>query len=123
MAGGNRGRVRTHDRDTNDSDAIIGSSLNIGVDHSTEVRNTNKKGLKEKCKRDYRNRIKRTCDFLSEEYPDYFAIGVRTLTAEDLGNPDMFYHKNKVDFLYTGLNVKFIHAFFAHAKKRARTRS
>eukprot|EP00978_Attheya_sp_CCMP212_P034979 scaffold149828_cov60-Attheya_sp.AAC.4 len=51
--------------------------------------------MKEKCKRDYRNRIKQICDFLSEEYPDYFAIGVRMLTAEDLKNPDMFYHKNK----------------------------
>ena len=60
MAGGDkrsRGRVRTHDRDTNDGDEILGASLNIGVEHSTEVRNTNQKGLKEKCKRDYRNRL------------------------------------------------------------------
>jgi hypothetical protein len=115
---GSHGRRRTHERTTNDSDVIIGSALDIDAAHSTEVRRTNKKGMTDRCRRDYRNRIKKICHFLEENYPEYYAVGVRVLSQEELDDLDSFHWKNTVDLVYTGMNVKFIQAFFAHAKRK-----
>jgi hypothetical protein len=81
---GSHGRRRTHERTTNDNDVIIGSALDIDAAHSTEVRRTNKKGMTDRCRRDYRNRIKKICFFLEENYPEYYAVGVRVLSQEEL---------------------------------------
>ncbi len=56
---GSHGQRHTHERTTNDSDGIIGSALDIDAAHITEVRRTNKKGMTNHCRRDYRNRIKK----------------------------------------------------------------
>jgi hypothetical protein len=119
---GSHGRRRTHERTTNDSDVIIGAALNIDAAHSTEVRRTNKKGTTNRCRRDYRNRIKKVCEFLKANYPEYHAVGVRVLSQEELDDLDNFHWKNKVDLVYTGMNVKFIQAFFAHAKRKGTIR-
>jgi hypothetical protein len=70
------------------------------------------------CRRNYHNRIKKICSFLEENYPQYYAVGVRVLSQEELDDLDSFYWKNKVNLVYTGMNLKFIQAFFAHAKKK-----
>jgi hypothetical protein len=121
MAPGSHGRRRTHERTTNDSDVIIGSALDIDATHSTEVRHTNKKGMTNRCRRDYQDRIKKICYFLEKNYPEYYAVGVRVLSQEELDNLDdldSFHWKNTINLVYTDMNVKVIQAFFAHAKRK-----
>jgi hypothetical protein len=117
MAGGNNGRKHTHERDTNDA-TIIGATLDIDEAHISEVRKTNQKGMSDKCRRDYRNRIKRICKFWEEKYPEYYANGVRDLSQAEMQNPDFFYWKNTIDIVYTGINVRFVQAFLADAKNK-----
>jgi len=46
-------------------------------------------------------------------------VGVRFLTEDDRASPDQFWNKNDRDLVYTGLNIKFVKAFLAHAKMKA----
>ena len=54
MAGrGGGGRIRSHERDADDSVAILGANLQILVEHSQEVRITEQLGLDRTTKRNY----------------------------------------------------------------------
>ena len=57
-------------------------------------------------------------EFLEKNYPSYFAVGVRPLSEVDLGDIDKFYHNNKYNLIYDGLNVKFIKAFLGKIKTK-----
>jgi hypothetical protein len=70
------------------------------------------------CRRDYPNRIKKICYFLEENDPEYYVVSVRVLSQEELDDLDSFHWKNTVDLVYFGINVKFIQAFFEHAKRK-----
>ena len=82
------------------------------------MRETERNDLATNNKRNYRNRLKNLYTFWQEKYPQYYAVGVRALTEEELGDEDMFWWKNKHDLIYTGLNVQFVKAFLAHKKKK-----
>jgi hypothetical protein len=80
MAGrGGGGRIRSHERDADDSVAILGANLQILVEHSQEVRITEQLGLDRTTKRNYRNRIKEIYTFFSIHYSEYHKVGVRKL--------------------------------------------
>lgn len=110
------GRIRVHERATNDSAPILGADIVIQDDHRVAVRATESQHLNAKTRTDYRNRIKHIYEFWEKEYPDYFEVGVKTLTQEEMNNADMYYHKNKYDILYEGLNVEMFKAFLASRK-------
>ena len=112
------GRIYPHERDTNDGVPILGGDVEILEEHSVAVRETERNDLTTSNKRDYRNRLKNLYTFWQEKYPQYYAVGVRELTEEELGNEDMFWWKNKHDLIYTGLNVQFVKAFLAPKKKK-----
>ena len=114
-----RGRIHPHQRDTNDEVPILGEGIAVSEAHSAAVRNTERKTLSEKNKRDYRNRIKRIIKFWQEFYPDYYAVGVRDLTEEELEDESIFWWKNKQDIMYEGLNVLMAKAFMAHRKVKS----
>ena len=76
-----------------------------------------------KGKRDYRNRLGHIIDFWREHYPEYNAVGVRDITAEELENPALFWWKNKHDIVYEGLNVKMVKAFLADKKTKSNGRT
>jgi hypothetical protein len=88
-------------------------------EHSSSVRQTERISLSEKNKRNYRNRIKHMYKFFEEYYPEYFNVGVRKLTEEDVSDADMFWWKNEYDLIYAGLNVKMIKAFLGWQKKKS----
>ena len=117
MAGDHAGQRRTHERDTNDA-VIIGASLTIDAAHTLELRRTNEKGMSNKCRRDYRNRIKRICNFWKEKYPEYHRNGVRDLSQAEMQDPDLYHWKNTMDIVYTGINVQFVQAFLAESKNK-----
>jgi hypothetical protein len=113
------GRIRPHQRETDDSAPILGANIEIQVVHSEGVRNTEQRGLNIKTKRNYRNRIKEVYTFFKDKYPNYYSVGVQELTEEDLTDPDSFYWKNKHDLIYTGINVRLVKAFLAHKKLKS----
>ena len=113
-----RGRIHPHQRDTNDEVPILGAGVAVSEDHSAAVRNTELKTISVKNKRDYRNRIKHIIEFWQKYYPDYYAVGVRDLTEEELADEAMFWWRNKQDIKYEGLNVKMAKAFMAHRKMK-----
>ena len=112
------GRIRTCDRDTNDRVNLLGSNVTIDDAHQIMVRSTEKLEINVKLQNEYRNRISHIYNFLEIHYPDYYVVGVRTLTDGDIDNLDQHWNKNDRDLIYRGLNVKFIKAFMAHAKKK-----
>jgi len=116
---GGGGRIRPHERSTDDDAAIIGADIEVLEEHSTSVRDTEQKTISERNKRNYRNRIKHICSFFEEKYPTYFSVGVRALTDAELSDPDQFWWKNTYDLVYQGMNVKMIKAFLAHKKTKA----
>lgn len=120
MPRGNRtgGRVRPHERDTNNEAPILGANVEVLEQHSSSVRETEQNDLSVKVKRDYRNRLKHMYTFWKEQYPEYYSVGVRELTEVELGDKDMFWWKNKHDVVYEGLNVQMVKAFLGHRKTK-----
>jgi hypothetical protein len=90
--GGQRrsGRIYPHERDTNDGVPILGGDVEILEEHSVAVRETERNDLTTSNKRDYRNRLKNLYTFWQEKYPQYYAVGVRALTEEELGLYSLF---------------------------------
>ena len=101
------GRIRPHERDTNDTTAILGADIPVLEEHSISVRDTKIQHVLEGNKRNYRNRLGHIFEFLQERYPAYYAVGVRALTEAELTNPDMYWWKNKHDLVYEGLKGIF----------------
>jgi len=112
------GRIRPHERDTNNDAPILGASIDVLDEHSSSVRQTEQNDYEKKTKQDHRNRLKHIYTFWEEKYPEYHAIGARLLTDEELANEDMFWWKNKQDLVYEGLNVQMVKAFLATKKKK-----
>lgn len=113
------GRIRPHERDTNNEAPILGGSIEVSNQHSLAVQETEQNDLDVKVKRNYRNRIKHIYEFFQEMYPDYYAVGVCQLTDEEKANEEMFWWKNEHDLVYEGLNVKMVKAFLASRKTKA----
>lgn len=110
------GRILPHERDADDTVAILGSDLQVQDAHRAAVRATEQKDKELKTKRDMRNRIQHIYKFWETEYPDYYGIGTKGLTDAELSDPDQFHHRNKRDLQYTGMNVKMVKAFLGSKK-------
>jgi hypothetical protein len=88
----------------------LGADILVLEEHSASVHNRedqhislgNKQTYRNR-KRNYRNCLGHICDFLQERYPEYYAVGVRALSEEELANPDMYWWKNKHDQSIFGL--------------------
>ena len=78
-----RGRIHTHQRDTNDHAQLLGDAFLVDDDHVKMVRTTEKLEINLKLQREYRNRISHIYKFLESKYPDYYAVGVRKLSEEE----------------------------------------
>jgi hypothetical protein len=73
------GRIRTHERNTNDDIDILGADLNVHEEHSiASVRPTDAKEINQNVEKNYRNRLMQ----------------------------DAFYHKNTHGLVYTGRGVR-----------------
>ena len=118
FGGARSARIFLHDRDVNDKIPVLGNNLKLDTIHSDLVRSTEQKEINRQLQMEYQNRIKHIYEFLEKNYPSYFVVGVQPLSEVDLGDIDKFYHNNKYDLIYDGLNVKFIKAFFGKIKTK-----
>lgn len=119
---GNRrggGRIHLHDRDTNNEAPIIGGETEI-EGYKDAVHENNKHRINEATRKNYRSRIRRIYAYLKEKYPEYYALGVKKLSAEEKADKTKFYYaKDEEDLVYTGINVKYIIKFLLDNKLRA----
>jgi hypothetical protein len=81
---GNRtGRIRSDQRPTDNSAPILGQNLSdIGEDYEDALHETVKRGMDDKCRKDYRRRQLRIAEFWEKNCPQYYEVGVREV-AED----------------------------------------
>jgi hypothetical protein len=108
------GRIRPHQRDTNDETAIIGGGDIVVLDeHTEQIRVTEDHGLKLSTRKDYRLRIRHIYVFLQESYPEYCERGG---VVELGGNEQNYHHTNTHDLKYLGMNVELIKAFLGQKK-------
>ena len=108
------GRIRPHQRKTNDSVPIIGENIPIDLLHSKGMLETEGHDRLPKTKKNYWNRIKHIYEFMQKSYPQYCELGgVRRLGGADRG---AFHHTNTHDLRYEGLNVQIFKAFLATKK-------
>ena len=104
------GRILPHQRDTNDAVAILGEDLDdIGTNFQQNYNEVKKHEMGDKCRREYRCRIVRICEYWRKNFPDYYAIGVKKVTDEDLIDESKFYYNHyQYDFVYSGMNVNYL---------------
>ena len=57
-------------------------------------------------------------DFWKTNYPEYYTVGVRVLSEEELQDQDKYYWKNKTEIIYTGINPQMVKYFLAETKKK-----
>ena len=72
------------ERIVEDAPIIGDSSLIITNEHNKAILETESYKKKVRTLRDHRNRIKHIYEFLEENYNEYFTIGTRELTEEEL---------------------------------------
>ena len=112
------GRVLPHQRQTNDVVPIIGSNLAQAVDNLNVVHETLSQGMSTNTRRNYRNRILRVIQHLKEHHNEYYLLGVRQLTPEEIADRSRYYFNHTEDLIYTGLNVQYLIYFLSSTDKR-----
>ena len=56
--------------------------------------------------------------WMAEQYPEYFEVGTRVLSAEEKADPMKFYHTCDRDIVYEGLRVDMMLSYMAATKKK-----
>ena len=107
------GRIHPHQRNANFTGTIIGDSIVLDDHHIQNVQSTEQYSIDTATKRGHRNRIRQIYTAWEEHFPEYYQLGVKTLSADELQDPTKYYWKNKKDILYEGLNSKFLKAFIS----------
>jgi hypothetical protein len=105
---GNRtGRIRSDQRPTDNSAPILGQNLSdIGEDYEDALHETVKRGMDDKCRKDYRRRQLRIAEFWEKNCPQYYEVGVREVAEVDLNDKTKFYFgRYKFDLKYSGTIV------------------
>ena len=91
------GCIYPHERITNDTAPVLGSTLDVDDAHLELVRETESEFINDRLCKEYRNRISHVYKCRQEQYPDYYEVGVRNLTHHDYNNPDVYHHNNDRD--------------------------
>jgi len=108
-------------RNTNDTVPIIGSTLLPAVDNSVNdaLHETISQGMSQATRRNYRCRISKIIQHFKDHFPEYYQIGVRQLTQEEISDRTKYFFNKTEDLIYTGLNVQFLMYFLSSTDKRA----
>ena len=115
--GGGGGRIRPSDCLTDDTTAPIAAGEALQPENAAALLETESKGMKDPCRRDYRNRNSRFIKWLENSaYPQYYQDGTIELSEEDISAPNKYYFKHKRDLVYAGFRVDIFKAFLLSSK-------
>ena len=113
-----QGRIHPHQRNADFSGNILGENLERDGSYVSNVQETEQHSIDYKTKRAHRNKIKQIYEFWKEKFPQYYDLGVRILTQEDLADTTKYWWKNKHDLVYPGLNSWYVKAFLSTKVKK-----
>ena len=108
-----QGRIHPHQRDADFSGEVLGDDIVLNKNFISNVQDTEDFKIDIKTKRLHRNQIKQIYKFWQEKFPEYYAIGVQSLSEEELADQTKYYWKNDCNLVYEGLNPKFVKAFLS----------
>jgi hypothetical protein len=69
----------------------------------------------------HRRCLKKMIELWMTEYPDYFDVGTRALSPQEMCDPMSFFHTCDRNIVYYGLCVDMVTAYMAITKKRMLT--
>ena len=105
------GQILVHQRQTNDTSAILGEDQNLPENYEESLNQTQQHNISLYTKKDYRRRLNTMIEFWKEHLPEYYSIGVKEVPEEEYLNPMNWYFPNskrkyKQEMIYTGINAK-----------------
>ena len=89
-----RGRTHPHQRDADFSGQLLGDDIELDETYISNVQETEDFKIDVLTKRSHRNRIKQMYLFWKDNFPNYYAIGVRPLSTEELADKTKNFWKN-----------------------------
>jgi hypothetical protein len=118
---GGTGRIRSHQRPTDNSVPILGENLSDkGEDYENALHDTVRRGMDDKCHKDCRRRQQRIAEFWKKNCPHCYEVGVQEVSAEDLNDRTKFYFQPyKFDLKYSGINVDCVLHFLMQNDTKA----
>jgi hypothetical protein len=112
------GRIPAHLRDTDDTTLTI-TGEDIRPEHAAAIFTTTDQGTTEGVRRNYRSRNRTVIKWLWENYPQAAELSTRHITTEEKSNPHLYYYpQDEYDFVYSGLNPKYILSYLAAMKDK-----
>ena len=103
------GRIHPHQRDADFSGAVLGDDIVLEDRYVTSVQDTEQYNICVKTKRTHRNRIKQIYSFWEDQFPQYYAVGVRAVPQADLDIDATTKrgHRNRIRQIYVALEENF----------------
>jgi hypothetical protein len=119
-ARGTGGRILPHQRDADNSVPILGAGFNdLGSNYNDLYNETLQHDMNDRTRKDYRRRNIRLAKYWEENCPEYYPVGTRDVSPEDLFDVGkFFYGRYNKDLVYQGLNVKYVLKFLMSTKKK-----
>ena len=115
---GGTGRIHPHQRDADFDGTLIGNGINLSKETVSGVHSTEQFTVEESTKRTHQNAIKHIYSYWEVHFPDYYAVGVCSLSKEEILDQTKYFWKNKKDLVYRGFNTKFLKAFLSAKMKK-----
>ena len=119
-ARGTSGRILPHQRDADNTVPILGAGFNdLGSNYNDLFNETLQHDMNDRTRKDYRRRNIRVAKYWEEHCPEYYPVGTRDVSPQDLANVGkFFYNRYNKDLVYQGLNVKYVLKFLMSTKRK-----
>ena len=110
------GRIRF----TDDTAVLVlgGADVEVRAEHLSAVNATKTNESSDDTQKGHRRRLKKMIEWWMTEYPDYFVVGTRASSPQEMCDPMKFFHTCDRDIVYDGLRVDMVTAYMAATKKR-----
>ena len=82
------GRIRV----TDDSFDTVGANVQVRDEHTSALNATKQQENARKTRNEHQNRLKCLINWWRSDYPDYFEVGTKVLSQEEMNNPMLFFH-------------------------------
>lgn len=114
-----RGRIRPHERDTNDTALVLGQNLAVSNEFRDQYNESIEVSMSNNSRKDYRCRLVRMAEFWKQNCQEYYEIGVKEVGDEELQDASKFYFgRYKLDLIYEGLNARYVLQFLMSTKRK-----